>query len=72
MAKKRRYVSEVSVTRVKKFGFDSDREQSAPRDVRVQQSRRVIQQKPEKKSWFARKKRPPEDEFLEVLEETHK
>ena len=67
--KKRRYVSEIQTIRVKRYGFDTDRPQT-PQDVRVRSSQRVVQQKPEKKRWSLFKK-PPEDEFIEVLEATH-
>ena len=68
--KKRRYVSEIQTIRVKRYGFGTDRPQT-PQDVRVRSSQRVVQQKPEKKRWSLFKKKPPEDEFIEVLEATH-
>ena len=71
MAKRgKKYVSEIQTIRVRKYALQG--EQPAPQDVRVRSSQRTVKSEPKKPSFWSRKKKPPEDAFVEVLEETHK
>ena len=69
MAKRgKKYVSEIQSIKVRKYALRG--EQPAPQDVRVRSSQRTVKSEPKKPSFWSRKK-PPEDAFVEVLEETH-
>jgi len=68
MAKRgKKYVSEIQSIKVRKYALQG--EQPAPQDVRVRSSQRVVKSESKKPSFWARKK-PPEDAFIEALEES--